>query len=104
MNEKRVLEIESEINSILLEILEPIRMSKTVNMEVFSRFYELLEELKEILSCKEVIPRKLAGLLFFIYKTMVAESEHSNYNEPIFIATATIEAYLDEILWESPWK
>ena len=103
MNQK-INEIENEINSLILDLLGPIRSSKIIDKTTFNKFYSLLNEVKQLMGGEVYIPRKLVGMLFYIYRTIAAESEHAKYSEPIFIATAKIETYLDEILWDSPWK
>lgn len=99
----RIEEITKLINDLTIDLLVPIRTSKLVNKEAFSKFYELLDEVKKLVKGKEVINRKLAGLLFFIYTTISAEAEHANYSSPIFLEVSKTEEYLSEILWDSPF-
>lgn len=101
---QRIKEIENEINSLILDLLGPIRSSKAIDKTTLNKFYDLLNEVKKIIVGKEYIPRRLAGMLFYIYRTIAAEAENAKYSDPIFIETAKIETYLDEILWDSPWK
>ncbi|MDW8801452.1 hypothetical protein P8V03_09825 [Clostridium sp. A1-XYC3] len=104
MINRRIIEIQNEIEFILLDLLEGVRLSGKPNTEVLSSFYSLLDELKKVIQGEEYIPRKLTGVLFHIYTMFSAASEHAMYNEMIFIETARLETYLDEIFWESPWK
>lgn len=101
--ENRIIEIEEAINKLTVELLVPIRISKTVNKEAFDKLYVLLDELKELVKGEIMIRRKLAGLLFFIYKSISAEAEHARYSNPIFIETGKLEDYLSKILWDSPF-
>lgn len=99
----RIIEIEEAINKLTVELLVPIRTSKTVNKEAFDKLYVLLDELKELVKGEILIRRKLAGLLFLIYTSISAEAEHAHYSNPIFIETGKLEGYLSKILWDSPF-
>ncbi|MCG8540989.1 MAG: hypothetical protein MJA82_13770 [Clostridia bacterium] len=103
MKNNRIIEIQENINELTVDLLVPIRTSKTINKEKFEKLYLLLDELKELVAGQELINRKLAGLLFFIYTTISAESQHSHYSNPIFIETGRLEDYLSKILWDSPF-
>ena len=50
------------------------------------------------------MPRKIAGLLFFIYRSLSEETQYCNYNDELFLAVAKLEDILDRIFWESPLK
>ena len=102
MNENLMI-IERKINEIVQKLLIPIRVEKTIDKEAFDLFYCYLDELVKIIEGKELIPRKLAGLLFYIYVTLISEIEIDNYKNPIFMEAAKLEGYLDRILWDSPF-
>ena len=99
----RMTEIEESINKLIVDLLVPIRTSKTVDKEVFNKLYLLLDELKALIKGESIISRKLAGELFFIYTSISAEAEHAHYSSPIFIEVARLEDYLSKILWASPF-
>lgn len=99
----RIIEIEEIINKLTVDLLVPIRTSKTVNKLAFDKLYLLLDELKSLIKGEVLISRKLAGLLFFIYTSITAEAEHSHYSNPIFIEVGRLEDYLSKILWDSPF-
>lgn len=65
-----------KIDELVLDLLVPARTEKKINIPVFEKFYGLLTELENKLRGEEYIPRKLAGLLYFIYKSLSAEAEH----------------------------
>lgn len=92
------------INELLQDLLIPVRTEKKINIKVFEKFYGLLTELENKLKGEEYIPRKIAGLLYFIYTSLSAEAEHCNYNDELFIAVAKLEDKIDRILWDSPFK
>ncbi len=99
----RMTEIEESINKLIVDLLVPIRTSKTVDKGVFNKLYLLLDELKALIKGESIISRKLAGELFFIYTSISAEAEHAHYSSPIFIEVARLEDYLSKILWDSPF-
>lgn len=103
MKEERIIEIEKILSELTIDLLVPIRTDKTINKEAFDKLYLLLDELKTLLKGEIKIHRRLAGLLFFIYTSVLAESEHAHYSDPIFVATARLEEYLSNILWDSPF-
>ncbi len=95
---ERINEIEDAINKLTVDLLVPIRGSKTINQEAFDKLHFLLDELIINLKDEKTIKRSLAGLIFFIYTTVVAESEHLHYSDPIFIEAGRLEEYLDRLL------
>lgn len=64
----------------------------------------ILIELEKELKGEDCMPRKIAGLLFFIYRSLSADAEHCSYNDELFLAVAKLEDMLDRILWDSPFK
>lgn len=103
MINNRMIEIEESINKLIVDLLVPIRTSKTINKAAFDKLYLLLEEVKMLVKGEVVINRRIAGLLFFIYTTVSAEAEHAHYSNPIFIEVGRLEDYLSKILWDSPF-
>ncbi len=99
----RMIEIEESINKLTVDLLVPIRASKSINREAFDKLYLLLDELKVLIKGEILINRKLAGVLFFIYTTVSAEAKHANYPDHIFIEAGMLEDYLSKILWDSPF-
>ncbi len=95
---ERIDEIEDSINKLTVDLLTPIRGSKTINQEAVEKLHSLLDELIVLLKDEKTIKRSLAGLLFFIYTTVAAESEHLHYSHPVFIEAGRLEEYLDRLL------
>lgn len=104
MINNRITEITENIDKLTIDLLVPLRGSKYVNKEAFDKLYLLLDELVKLMKDQEVISRKLAGLLFFIYTSVSAEAEHAHYASDIFMVAANLEDYLDKILWDSPFS
>lgn len=92
------------IDELVQDLLIPARTEKKIDTQVFEKFYGILIELEKKMKGEECIPRKIAGLLFFIYRSLSAEAEHCSYNDELFIAVAKLEDMLDRILWDSPFK
>ena len=94
----------SSINELVQDILVPVRTEKKIDKQTFDKFYSTLIELEHELSGQEFMPRKIAGLLFFIYRLLSEETQYCNYNDELFLAVAKLEDILDRIFWESPLK
>lgn len=103
MINSRIIEIEENINKLSVDLLIPIRTSKTVDKKVFDELYLLLDELKVLIKGELIIRRKLAGMLFFLYTSISAEAEHAHYSSPLFMEVGRLEGYLSNILWDSPF-
>lgn len=91
-------ELHVKINQLVQDLLIPARTEKKINKETFNKFYHILDELENELKGEEYIPRNIAGILFFIYTSLSAESAYCSYSDELFIATATVEDRLRKIL------
>ena len=98
MRNDRLNEIHNEIDSLIIDLLLPIRASKSISRIQFDKLYILLDELLALLKDEEFIPIKLAGKLFFIYESMNSEAYHSRYPEPLFLELGRVDDYLSKIL------
>lgn len=92
------------INEFVQDLVIPARTEKKIDIQVFEKFYSILTELENELKGEEYIPRKIVGLLYFIYTSLSAEAQHCSYDDELFIAVAKLEDMLDRILWDSPFK
>lgn len=97
-------EIYAEINDLVQALLIPARVEKRIDNDVFEKFCSILEELEKDMKGKEVIPRKIAGILYFIDVSLSAEIEHFHYKDEIFMAVSRIEDMISKILWDSPFS
>lgn len=97
-------EFYKKIDELVQDLLVPARTEKKIDKQAFDRFYGILIELEKRMQGEECVPRKIAGLLFFIYRSLSSEAEHCRYNDELFIAVAKLEDKLDRILWDSPFK
>lgn len=97
-------EFYENINELVQDLLIPARTEKRINIEAFEKFYNILIALENRIKGEEYIPRKIAGLLYFISSSLSTEAVNCNYNDELFIAAARIEDMVDKILWDSPFK
>ncbi len=93
-----------KIDELVQDLLVPARTEKKIDRHAFDEFYGILIELEKRMQGEEYVSRKIAGLLFFIYRSLSSEAEHCSYNDELFIAVAKLEDMLDRILWDSPFR
>ena len=67
-------ELYVNINELVKDLLIPARVEKKINKEAFEKFYNILVELENKVKGEEYIPRKIAGLLYFISTSLSAEA------------------------------
>ena len=67
-------ELNVNINELVQDLLIPARVEKKINKEAFEKFYNILVELENKVKGEEYIPRKIAGLLYFISTSLSAEA------------------------------
>ena len=95
---KRLLELAEEIDNIVLDLLGPARCEHSVYRPAFDMFYKYLDEIKILVKDEEEIPRRLTGLLFFIYISLDSNIRNKdNYKDPLLLEVAKVEEYLDSI-------
>ena len=97
-------EFYNKINELAQDLLVTARTEKNITAETFEKFYNILIELEHKMKGEEYIPRKLAGLLYFISTSLSNEANYCNYKDELFIAAAKVEDMVDKILWDSPFK
>lgn len=97
-------ELYVQINELVQDLLIPARIEKSIDAEAFKKFYVILSKLENKLKGAEYIPRKIAGIFYFIYISLSAEATYCNYNDELFIAVATVEDMVGKILWDSPFE
>lgn len=93
-----------QINELVQDLLIPARMEKSIDKETFKKFCEILNNIENEVRGKENIPRKIVGLLFFIYCSLSDEVVSNNYKDELFKAVGKLEGILDRIFWNSPFK
>ncbi len=93
-----------QINELVQDLLIPARTQKIIDKDAFKKFCDILEEIKNEVQGKDSIPRKLAGLIFFIYCSLSDEVVINDYKDELFRAVGKLEDILDKIFWDSPFK
>lgn len=93
-----------QINELVLGLLVPARTQKVIDREIFQKFCDILEEIETEVKGEASIQRKIAGLLFFIYRSLSNEVTTNDYKDELFRAVGKLEEILDKILWDSPFK
>lgn len=103
MMEKEMDIILTEIDNIVQKLLVPVRTEKKVDRESFDLLYDYLDKILELIQGKEMIPRRITGILFFIYTSLSGEVQNNDYKDPVFMEVAKLEGYLSKIYWDSPF-
>lgn len=103
MMEKEMDIILTEIDNIVQRLLVPVRTEKKVDREAFDLFYNYLDDILVLIKGKEMIPRKITGILFFIYTSLLGEIQNKDYRDPVLMEVAKLEEYLSKIYWDSPF-
>lgn len=98
MTKEKENEIKKRVDDIIVDLLVPVRATKTIDEVAYNQFYEILDELVLLVKDDEYISRSLIGVLFDIYSTLYAEAYHSKYPDPLFMALAEVESYMSKIL------
>lgn len=96
--------IYAQIDELIIDLLVPARTKKTINQETFQRFWLLLEEIEKKVRDEEYIPKKIVGLLFFIYTQLSTEASYCDYPDELFIAVGKLEGMLEKIFGDSSFR
>lgn len=97
MSQVRALEIENEIDSLVLSLLGPLRMSKTIDSAAFSRLYALLDELTLDIKDENWISKRLVRIMFLIFTSMLAEANHCRNPRPILDEAWRVGEYMSRM-------
>lgn len=69
--------ITNEIDSMLIELLGPLRTTKTINQTAFTKVAEAIDRLQPLIENEVLVPKVLVGKLWFIFTSMLSEAEHA---------------------------
>jgi hypothetical protein len=97
----RILEIENEIDSLMVDLFVPIKLNGTVNPAVFERLYSLLDEAIRLLPSDETKRKSLAGIAFLVHEELLKESKRAPNPIPIVMESERLKERL-KVLWPSP--
>ena len=95
-------EFYDQVNDLVQDLLVPARIHKVLNREAYEKLCVVLQEIEKEVRGKDDIPRKLAGLLFFLYCSLSDQTKGKSYTDELFRAVGTMEGYLRKIL-DSPF-
>jgi hypothetical protein len=97
MNEQ-IDNITCEIDSLILDLMCPLRMSKTINQVAFTKLTQAMDRLQPLIDQETFVPKVLVGKLWFIFTSMLSEAEHAkDKREEIEILAWDIEERLREL-------
>ncbi|NOZ12426.1 MAG: hypothetical protein GXO69_02115 [Acidobacteria bacterium] len=77
---KTIEQITAEIDSLMLDLLGPLRASKTINQAAFTKLKEKMDNLLPLMETQQQVPKELVGKLWFIFTSMLSEAEHAKTN------------------------
>jgi hypothetical protein len=89
--------VTTRFNDIVLEVLAPIRMSKTVDRAAMGELHIVLDELAHALRDEDDVPKKLTGELWYVFTSMLAEAGHAADPELITSAAWEVQEKLELI-------
>jgi len=100
VNDPRMSLLAERLDAVVIRLLLPLRLSKTIDESALSELHGIIDELKPILTSQESVPRLLTGQLWFIFCSMLAEAEHApdaKTQEAIELAAWTFQEKLRRI-------
>jgi hypothetical protein len=77
VDENGVDAVAKEIDLVVLDVLGPLRTSKTVNDAAHARLEAAVDRLGVLLESESLVPKNVVGSLWFIFTSMLAEAEHA---------------------------
>ena len=104
-NEERLKQLEKEIRRLTLDLLGPI-VARVVVQKAYDRYFEILDEIREILKEEEYVPKSLMGIILYIYLTIEADTREAEFGSDLFniriIANDKTSELLGEEFLEQP--
>ena len=82
-NEERLKQLEKEIRRLTLDLLGPI-VARVVVQKAYDRYFEILDEIREILKEEEYVPKSLMGIILYIYLTIEADTQDAEFGRDLF--------------------
>jgi hypothetical protein len=80
MNEDNLNQLASSLDSATLELLGPLRTTKTLDQGALERVKGLIDQISACLGPELLVSRDLTGRLWFVFTAMLAEAEHAKAN------------------------
>ncbi|AIQ52247.1 hypothetical protein [Paenibacillus sp. FSL R7-0331] len=86
MNTTRLEEIVNSLDTVSTEIVVPLR-GKVIDEAAFSRLFELMDELQDLLCDEKLMPKKLVRILFHIYTQLDMQAGYVRKDETKIVFT-----------------
>lgn len=80
---EQIAGLKNRFDSVVLDVLGPIRLRKEINNNALHELKSIMEELRLALANEEYVPRPLVGELWFVFTSMLSEADHARNPEPI---------------------
>jgi hypothetical protein len=77
VDETNLEAVTQEIDGAALDVLGPLRMTKTLNDAAWAKLLSAVDRVAVMLKPEQVVPKKLVGTLWFIFTSMLTEADHS---------------------------
>ena len=72
--------IAAVVDQLVLEITLPLRTAKALDKTALRKLTECLDELETVLTTEMMVPKSLAGNLWFIFIAMLEEAQYAKQN------------------------
>jgi hypothetical protein len=90
-------EITSQIDTLTLKLLGPLRSSKRIDQNVFRQLLSLIDVLNPLLKEQDEVPRVLTGNLWFIFTSILTEAEYAKNRNDLDMAAWELQEKLRRI-------
>jgi hypothetical protein len=94
-------ELEARLDTLTVALLVPMRTSKHVDPQILDNLNNLVKDLISAIGDAPVIPRRLAGKLWFIFTQMITEADHARSPEEISRSAWSYQEQLEKLF--GPW-
>jgi hypothetical protein len=94
-------ELEARLDTLTVALLVPMRTSKHVDPQILDNLNNLVKDLISEIGDAPVIPRRLAGKLWFIFTQMITEADHARSPEEISRSAWSYQEQLEKLF--GPW-
>lgn len=88
MNKEQLDKISKTVDRLSLEILLPLRTSKTLNETAIRELELALDNLEVELKGEVVVPKQLVGDLLFIFASILTEARYAKNSQQMIEETA----------------
>ena len=90
-------QLETRLDTLTTAILVPMRASKQVDHQALGQLHHLVEDLISEVGDASVIPRRLAGKLWFVFTQMLSEADHTRSPEEILRSAWSYQDQLQKL-------